>query len=232
PPRVGRVPEGRDRMGLRGESFVVIDEPVPGVLGVLEVHPDMDRLLRADLLAVAAEDAAELVDLVDQREPVPLLVLPGDELDAVRRADLRTEPAGDALRAAEFVGQHPVRAAPPRRDPPAVVAADLRVLHRHAGLQHVPEGERHPLDGGPDVGHAPVGSWQDLHADRHRQPPLAARGAGRRWTPWTTRPRSSRKNTSQAITRFSTVRTRPRPTSVPAGHQRSSAQMLVAITMM
>ena len=74
-PRIGGVPERRHRMGLRLEPLQVVHEAAPAVLGVLEVHAHVDRLLGADLLAVAAEDAAELVDLVDQRVAVALLVL-------------------------------------------------------------------------------------------------------------------------------------------------------------
>src|SRR5436309_2170475 len=72
---VGRIPEGRDRVHLGTQPLEVVHEAVAAVLGVLEVHPDVDRLLRADLLTVAAEDAAELVDLIDERVAVSFLVL-------------------------------------------------------------------------------------------------------------------------------------------------------------
>src|SRR2546426_7144939 len=50
----------------------VVHEPVPRELGILVVHAHVDGLLGADLLAVAAEHAAELIDLVDQRKAVTL----------------------------------------------------------------------------------------------------------------------------------------------------------------
>src|SRR3970040_1763668 len=81
--RVGRVPERGDRVGLRGEPFQVVDESIPAVLGVLVVNPDVDRFLGADFLAVAAEDAPKLIDLVDQRVAIAVLVFPWDQLDAV-----------------------------------------------------------------------------------------------------------------------------------------------------
>src|SRR5947209_9411986 len=84
-------------MGLGAQALEIVHEPVAGVLRVLVVHAHVDRLLGTDLLAVAAEHAAELVDLVDQRIAVALLVLPGHELDAVRRADLGAQATGDAL---------------------------------------------------------------------------------------------------------------------------------------
>src|SRR2546428_9358885 len=48
-------------------------------------------LLGADLLAVAAEHAAELIDLVDQRIAVALLVLAGQPLSADRSEEHTSE---------------------------------------------------------------------------------------------------------------------------------------------
>src|SRR3982751_1468251 len=104
PPGVGGVPHLAHRVRLRGEPLEVVDEALPAVLGVLVVATDVDRLLRTDLLTVAAEDAAELVDLEQQRVAVPVLVLAGHKLDAVRRADRGAEAAGHALRLAVLGG--------------------------------------------------------------------------------------------------------------------------------
>src|SRR2546425_10729075 len=90
------------------------------MLGVLVVHADVDRLLGTDLLAIAAEHAAELVDLVDQGVAVALLVLARHQLDAVGGADLRAQAARYALRAPLLVGEHAVRAAPAGRDRPVL----------------------------------------------------------------------------------------------------------------
>src|SRR4029077_1977172 len=119
------------------------------------VYAHVDGFLGTYLLAVPAEDATELVDLVDERIAVPLLVLAGDELDAISRADLGAETAGDALRAPLLVGEHPVGAPPARRQAPRphpvrpVGALLLRVLHRDPLLEHVLESERHPFERGP-----------------------------------------------------------------------------------
>src|SRR5688572_20304649 len=100
-------------MRLCGEALEVVHEPRAAVFGVLVVATDVNRLFRAHLLTIAAEDASELVDLVDEGVAIPFLVFTGNELDAIRRTDLRTEPARHALRLSGFVGEHAVRAAPP-----------------------------------------------------------------------------------------------------------------------
>src|SRR6478752_7443125 len=99
-------------MRLGRQPLEVVDEPLAAVLRVLVVPTDVDRFLRAHLLAVAAEDAAELVDLEHERVAVPLLVLAGHELDAVGRADARAEAAGDALRLAVLRREHAMRPPP------------------------------------------------------------------------------------------------------------------------
>src|SRR6266545_1458283 len=179
--RVARVPQGADRMGLGLEPLEIVDEAPPAVLRVFVVDPYVNRLLGAHFLAVAAEHAAEFVDLVDQGIAVSLLVLARHQLDAVGRADLGTQSAGHALRAALLVGHHPVGAPPARRESPlphamrAVGALLLRVLHGDPLLEHVLEGERHALQRGPHVAHLPLGTLQNLDADRHQEL------AGRRW---------------------------------------------------
>src|ERR1043165_5332660 len=91
---VGGIPEARLRMHLGAQPLEVIDEAVAAVLRVLVVHADVDRFFGADFLAVAAEDAAEFVDLIDQRIAIAGFVLARDQLDAVGGADLRAYPAG------------------------------------------------------------------------------------------------------------------------------------------
>src|SRR5947208_14783252 len=116
------------------------------------MHPHVDRLLGAHRLAVAAEYAAELVDLVDQRIAVAVLVLTRHELDAVRRADLRTQAAGDALGAPLLVGEHAVRPAPARGQRPILAALLLRVLHRHLRSPQMAAAEGHALELSTQVG--------------------------------------------------------------------------------
>src|ERR1041385_6452444 len=176
PLRVGGIPERRDQVGLRRQPLEVVHEAVAAVLGVLVVHAHVDRLLGAHFLAVAAEDAPELVDLVDERVAVPLLVLARDQLDAVGGADLRAEAAGDALGAPLLVSQHPVGAAPTVGEGPGAAlplgrAPLFGVLHRHRRPEQVPEGQRHPLQRGPDVAHLALRPLHHLHTDRHLSPP-------------------------------------------------------------
>ena len=73
--RDGRVVEvavgDRHPLDRLGEQHVLrVDEVVAVVLGDLEVVAERDRVERAGELAVAAEDAARHVDLVDARVPL------------------------------------------------------------------------------------------------------------------------------------------------------------------
>src|SRR5438876_3112154 len=223
--RVGRVPQRRDRVGLRAQALEVVHEPVARVLRVLVVDADVDRLLGTDLLAVAAEHATELVDLVDQRVAVPLLVLPGHELDAVGGADLRAEPAGDALGAPLLVGEHPVRAAPAPRDGPVVGGLFLRVLHRHLGPEQVLQREGHALERGPHVGGLGPRSLQHLHVDRHQASPRAS-------DPEMRCPRSSAKNNGMARSTFRPNSASAKRVSYVQPSLACSSQMAAAITVM
>src|SRR6185312_66231 len=110
--RVGGVPHLAHRVGLRHQPLEVVNETLAAVFRVLIVPSDVDRFLRAHLLAVAAEDATELVDLEHERVAVAVLVLTRHELDAIGRAHRRTESARDALGLAVFSRQHAVRPAP------------------------------------------------------------------------------------------------------------------------
>src|SRR4051794_30973562 len=79
------------------------DQVAARVVGELEVVPHRDRVERAGDLAVAAEDAAQHVDLVDLRVALAgrhlVLggVLGGDDADAVGRAGGGAQRAADAL---------------------------------------------------------------------------------------------------------------------------------------
>src|SRR6266536_2009227 len=129
-------------MRLRRQPLEVIDKSRSAVFSVLVVTADVDRFVGTNFLAVAAEYAAELVNLEDQRIPVSLFVFAGHELDAVRRTDGGTQSAGDTFRFPRFRRQHPVRTPPPRRDLPLL----LRILNGHLALEEMLERERHSLD--------------------------------------------------------------------------------------
>src|SRR5687768_6707736 len=207
-------------MRLCGEALEVVHEPRAAVFGVLVVATDVNRLFRAHLLTIAAEDASELVDLVDEGVAIPFLVFTGNELDAIRRTDLRTEPARHALRLSGFVGEHAVRAAPPPRDRLFL----LRILRRHlVRIHEVLERQRHTLERRANVAHLFRGPGHDLHADRHQSAPGVASGERdrmarrRRSCSASTRPEaglmmrplSRMRNRMPVSTRFRTPRMRP-----------------------
>src|SRR6266550_62853 len=197
PLRVRGVPQRGHRMGLRAQPLEIVHEAIARVLGVLVVHAHVDRFLGADLLAVAAEDAAELVDLVDERVAIALLVLPRHQLDAVGGADLRAEPARDALGPSLLVGEHAVRPAPPGGDRPVLAAFFFGVRHRHLGPEQMAQRQRHPPQRGPHVRGLGRRSLEDLHADRHQALPFSsATEPAIRW------PRSRTKNRGTASTTF------------------------------
>jgi hypothetical protein len=112
---------------LRAQALEVVDEAIARVFGVLVVHADVNRLFRTHLLAVAAEDATEFVDLVDQRVAVPLVVFAGYQLDAV--AD-RSATAGRAWRVLLVVS---MRFRATGRRSSILAALLLGILHRHFG---------------------------------------------------------------------------------------------------
>src|SRR4051812_43510277 len=103
-------------MCLCRQTLQVVDESRSAVFGILVVAPDVNCLFRANFLAIAAEDASELVDLEHKGIAVSLLILARYEFDAVRRAHGRTKPACDAFRLSRFSGQHAMRSTPTRRD--------------------------------------------------------------------------------------------------------------------
>src|SRR5213075_1863010 len=114
----------------------------------LELVAERDRVERARELAVAAEDAAAEVDLIDPRvalagrDAVVGRVLGGDDPDAVGRAGGGAERAADALLQPVLVPPEPVPAAEARIDRPLV----LRVLLRDRLLEDLLEGYPEPLE--------------------------------------------------------------------------------------
>src|SRR4051794_39520352 len=101
-------------MILRHQAIEIIDETLARVFRILEILSDVDRLDRTYFLAHAAEDAAELVDLVDNRIPISLIVLAGHQPNAIRRTNRRAQAARNALRTTVRMCRHDVRAAPAR----------------------------------------------------------------------------------------------------------------------
>src|SRR5437879_5481503 len=139
----------RDALDRRGEQHVLrVDLVVPVVLRDLELVAERDRVERAGELAVAAEDAARHVDLVDARVPlagrdaVVGRVLCGDDADAVRRTCGRTERAADALLQPVLVHVEAVAPAEARVDRPLV----LRVLLRYRLPEQLLERDGEALD--------------------------------------------------------------------------------------
>src|SRR4051812_49185685 len=128
----------RHALDRRREQHVLrVDEVVAVVLGDLELVAERDRVERARDLAVAAEDAAAEVDLVDARvalaggDAVVGRVLGRDDADAVGRARGGAERAADALLEPVLVPPEPVPAAEARVERPLV----LRVLLRDRLLE-------------------------------------------------------------------------------------------------
>src|SRR5581483_2856972 len=142
-----RVGDGRPLDGLREQHVLRVDLVVAVVLGDLEVVAERDRVERARELAVAAEDAAAHVDLVDARvalaggDAVVGRVLGSDDADAVRRARGGAQRAADALLQAVLVLVQPVAPAEARVDR----ALLLRVLLGERALEDLLEGDAEAL---------------------------------------------------------------------------------------
>src|SRR5271166_134097 len=102
-PSLALVPQRRALQRLGEQHLLREDQVRAVVVGELVVVAHSDRVERAGDLAVAAEDAARQVDLVNgrvalaRRDPVLGCVLLGDDPDAVRRAGGRAQRAADAL---------------------------------------------------------------------------------------------------------------------------------------
>ncbi len=132
-------------MVLLHETIQIVNESVPGVLRVLEVDPDVNGLHRAYLLAHPAEDATELVDLVHDGVPIPLVVFPADKTDAVGGADGGAQTAGHALRPTVGMNLHAMRSPPTRGE----IRPFLGVLEGDlVGIYKMLEGQGHSLEGG------------------------------------------------------------------------------------
>src|SRR5579862_2650055 len=138
-----------DLLHRRGEQHVLrVDLVVAVVLRDLELVAERDRVERAGELAVAAEDAAAEVDLVDPRvalagrDAVFRRVLGGDDPDAVGGAGGRAERAADALLEPVLVLPETVPPAEARIDRPLV----LRVLLRDRLLEDLLEGDAEALE--------------------------------------------------------------------------------------
>src|SRR5213079_1615839 len=119
--------------------------------------PERDRVEWAGDLAVAAEDAAAQVDLVDprvalaRRDAVVGGVLGGDDADAVGGARGRAQRAADALLEPVVVPPEPMPAAEARVDRPLV----LRVLLGDRLLEDLLEGHPKTLHGVERLGAHP-----------------------------------------------------------------------------
>jgi hypothetical protein len=135
-------------IGGREQHVLRVDQVVARVLGDLVLRLERDRVEGTGELAVAAEDAAAEVDLVDPRvalacgDAVRRGVLLGDHPDAVRRARGGAERAADALLEPVLVPPESVPAAEARVDGPLV----LRVLLRDRLLEDVLERDPEALD--------------------------------------------------------------------------------------
>src|SRR3954463_11643313 len=156
-------------MRLRHQPLQIVDESLAAVLGIFEVTSDVNRFLGADFLTVAAEDAAEFVDLEEQRIAIAVLVFTRHELDAIRRTDSRAETASDALRLPIFGGEHPVRPSPTRRERPFL----FRILNRHLVLEEMLQGDCHPAQRRPNIARLRDGTFENLHTDSHQSPASA-----------------------------------------------------------
>src|SRR5438045_3991758 len=140
---LGLPPQRRPVDRLREQHLLREDQVRAVVVGHLVVVAHRDRVERAGDLAVAAEDAAREVDLVDlgialaRRDPVVRVVLGGDNADAIGGAGGGAERAADALLEAGVLEAVQLVAA-------AEALIDrrllLRILDRHRALEHTPEG--------------------------------------------------------------------------------------------
>src|SRR5579871_6997485 len=144
------VGDGHALDGLGEKHVLRVDLVVAVVLGDLVLVAERDRVERARELAVAAEDAAREVDLVDPRvalagrDAVVRRVLGGDDADAVGRARRGAERAADALLQPVLVAPDPVPPAEARVDRPLV----LRVLLRDRLLEDLLERDAEALQRG------------------------------------------------------------------------------------
>ena len=128
--------------------------------GEFETVSVRDRVRWAGLDAIAAEDAAVVVDVVN----LGIALGAGDTLfggvlvrfdvDAVRRAGCGAEKAGDALFQSIFVALENVRAAEPLlKHGASRRAGTVRIILHLGRLKHLPESNAHSFADGGDVAH-------------------------------------------------------------------------------
>src|SRR5215467_13803613 len=137
-----------------------------------------DRIRRAGFHAISAENAAVVIDVVHLRValgatyPIRLCVLCGFDIDAVRWARGCTQETGHALFQTVLVALqdvHPAKALLELRAPQRSWA--VRVVFDLRGLEHLHEGDAHPLGDCGDV-------LQNRHAlSVYRKPQVS------RWPP-------------------------------------------------
>ncbi len=135
-------------MVLLHEPVKVVHEPVSGIFGVLVMDPNMDGLDGTHLLAHSAEDAPELIDLVNDGVPVTLVILPAYQADTVGGTDRGAESAGHTLGPPIGVDIHPMGPPPTRRKGGPL----LRILESDlVGVHKMLEGQGHTLEGGSEI---------------------------------------------------------------------------------
>jgi hypothetical protein len=139
----------------REQHLLRVDLIVPAVFRELVLAPQRDRVEGTGDLAVAAEDAAAHVDLVDPRvalagrDAVVGRVLGRDDADAVRGARGRAERAADAFLEAVLVAVQTVAAAEARVERTLV----LRVLLRDRLAEDLAERDSEALEGAERLRH-------------------------------------------------------------------------------
>src|SRR5688572_12834869 len=140
---IGRLVGGDHRLVLLadGEELVLGHDVLAAVLHVVLVDPRLDDgVHRAGLLAEAAVDALEQVDVVARRAPRAVRADVGLDRDGKRRAHRLAKLAGDAALLA-------VRVAPQRVQSPEARRLGrllLRVVERDLGPEEIPDGYREP----------------------------------------------------------------------------------------
>src|SRR5438874_12823893 len=139
----GGIRDGNALEGLGEQHVLRVDQVVARVLRDLVLVAEGDRVEWTRELAVAAENTAAHVDLVDARialagrDAVVGRVLRRGDADAVRRARRRAERAADALLQPVLVAVEAMAATEARVHRPLV----LRVLLRDRLLERLPEGD-------------------------------------------------------------------------------------------
>ena len=136
-------------------SCLLVDELLAAVVGELVLVAHRQRARRARLDAQSAEDAAQVVDLVDAavalagREALLLGVVRALDVDRVGRAGPGAQLAADALLETVGVAVEQVAAVEARRGGLLL----LGVLLGHDLLEHRAEGHAEALERAQEVGH-------------------------------------------------------------------------------